>query len=171
MIISVDPGVKATGIAVFDDGELAFAFLARGADWFATAKNAHDKLCERLPLDLVEQSLYIGEVPQVYQARHLKGDPNDLIDVTLVFAALVGCKGLAPVLYRPREWKGQVPKRVSNDRIWSKLSDDERQRVELPPGRKKTAGALSHNVIDAIGIGLHYLRRGEKRSRASGKRS
>jgi len=59
--------------------------------------------------------------------------------------------------YLPREWKGQVPKRIHQPRIIKALTDEERAEMDkdLAPYTK----SLRHNALDAVGIGLKYLRR------------
>jgi len=53
----------------------------------------------------------------------------------------------------PYEWKKQVPKSISSRRSEDALSEDERERVALP-----SAKGLAHNVWDAVGIGLYWVR-------------
>ena len=52
------------------------------------------------------------------------------------------------ILVKPAEWKGQVPKKIMNERVLSKLSAQERAIVKD-----------NHNAIDAVGLGLHVLGR------------
>jgi hypothetical protein len=54
----------------------------------------------------------------------------------------------------PSGWKKQTPKRIKNRRDVAKLSDEENARVEWP----RAAEDRTH-VADAIGIGLHHLKR------------
>lgn len=150
MLVAIDPGVRRMGVAGFDlKGELLYAFLACGDKWPETIQAVRDWVVDR---DDVCDRLVV-EKPQVYVQRKLKGDPNDLIDVAVVVGALISSFGFGNfTLYRPHEWKGQVPKEVAVERIKAALSDKELQRLELP------AKSYQHNVYDAIGIGLHYLR-------------
>jgi hypothetical protein len=108
------------------------------------------------------------ERPQVYVHSRAKGDPNDLITLALVAGAIAGGMRtsrtkLLVVEYRPAEWKGQVPKHVMEKRVKRSLAEHEHERVQLP-----SAGALAHNVWDAIGIGLHHLR-GIRRRHGTGE--
>ena len=155
MKISVDPGKKEAGIAVWEDGELACAFLARGEDWDLTAFQAYATLLQRFPEQVIHGCELIIERPQIYQQKHLKGDPNDLVLLAYMAGAFAGYIGsFKPVLYYPREWKKQVPKKIMVERIKSKLSKDEHRRVELP-----RAKSLHHNIWDAIGVGLFRVGR------------
>jgi len=155
MRVSVDPGKKEAGIAAWENGELACAFLARGEDWDSTAFSAYGMLLERFPREVLLGAELILERPQIYQQKYLKGDPNDLIPLALMGGAFAGYLfSFSPVLYYPREWKKQVPKDVMTERIKRRLSKDEHRRVELP-----RAKSLHHNIWDGVGIGLFRLGR------------
>jgi len=158
MLISVDPGVNCAGVAIFEDGELSSAWLSEGESWIATAQAVWNDLECNYPLEILGGMSLAIEVMQVYRQHLLKGDPNDLIDVSLMAGALVGiasCKSCnETTAYRPRQWKGQVPKKVMTKRIEEKLSPDELARVQLPKDKKKQL-----DVWDAIGIGLYHLRK------------
>lgn len=63
--------------------------------------------------------------------------------------------GASVQLVLPKEWKGQVPKEIFLKRIEKRLDEQEKSVLDsksLPLSKK-------HNVIDAIGIGLYYLKR------------
>jgi hypothetical protein len=165
----MDPGKKLAGIAVFIEGTLDYAFLAKGEGPPDVALDVADKLCPRYTYP--ETAVFVSEYPQIYQAMRVVsgarkrvsfGDPNDLlplaqcvgaVQIALIFRRLVWstkhCK-----TYLPREWKGQVPKDIMIKRIQERLAPDERTRVEHP-----RAKSLSHNVWDAVGIGLRTLGR------------
>lgn len=137
-MIYVDPGVKACGVACFEEAQLRWARYVPAAD---------------LP-HYFDGSPLLCEFPRIYPGSgQQKGDLNDLLNV----AAVVGlCEGLngdercARVF--PSQWKGQVPKKIMTARILSKLSDVERSRIIR-------VGAKDHNTIDAVGIGLWHLGR------------
>lgn len=158
MIVAVDPGVNEAGVALFDDGELACAFLSRGpGGWLETAKQVVLDVGGRVPLPQVAE--LVVETMQVYRQRLLSGDPNDLVDVAMGAGAVAGLlsavwRDVAVTVYRPAEWKKQVPKRIKNARDVAKLSDEESARVEWPRAR-----ADKTHVADAVGIGLHHLKR------------
>jgi len=156
-LIAIDPGVKCAGVAVFDScGELAAAWLAKGGSWTETATAVRNELVTRYMPPLLAKAEIAIEVPQIYTQAKLKGDPNDLVDLALMAGCFVGLMAGPQTRvtgYRPRQWKGQVPKNVMTKRIQGKLSPDEHERVELP-----TAKELQHNVWDGIGIGLHHER-------------
>lgn len=93
----------------------------------------------------------IIEVPQVYQGRAQKGDPNDLITLAVEVGRIGACFIGGFELIRPRTWKGTVKKEIMTKRILSKLT----------PTEMDVLGVLrqNHNVVDAVGIGLWKLGR------------
>lgn len=151
VLICLDPGVKAAGVAIYEDNELSRAFLASGSGWQDTAQTAWELILDGYPFGLrgLNPELAI-EIPQVYEKR--KTDPNDLISLALMAGAFAG-RAVEVTTYLPRIWKGQVPKHIMTRRIKKKLSPEEMTRVELPSAR-----SLQHNVWDAVGIGQYHLR-------------
>lgn len=154
-LVSVDPGVHAVGIAFFIDRRLCSAAYV-GGEWrgHRLPQVAFDAVAGALPR--AYEITLVVEVPQVYgHGGAGKGeDPNDLIDLALVVGAFVGyLRPVALTIYRPREWKGQVPKDVMTRRIKEKLAPEEVAKVRLPARGKQ------HNVWDAVGIGLKKLGR------------
>jgi hypothetical protein len=159
MLVSVDPGVKEAGVAVFEDQELVAAWLERGEDWLETAQNVYRQIDLRYPSEVARGIAWVIEIPQVYTQNKLKGDPNDLIQLALVAGALGSLTHTDDlrnrfITYLPRQWKGQTPKKTMNKRVQGRLSREELERVELP-----RAESLQHNVWDAIGIGMYQIRR------------
>ena len=152
MIISVDPGSKRAGIAVFEDFELSSAWLVKGENWFDTAREAMASLLHRYPAEVLRQLTLVIERPQIYPKNPVP--PHDLVTIAMMVAALQG--RLAPqntIEYFPKKWKDQVPKEIKCDRIWENLSAEERSRVELPKNKKHRL-----DVLDAVGIGAYHLR-------------
>ena len=162
-LFSFDPGLRGTGVAVFENKVLvACAYVRspnkkdRGArawkDMGWAAHTWYHKTMDGWSPDAVAH-----EQMQVYRASLQKGDPNDLLELAGVcgwVAALVGtdCK-VTP--YLPRQWKGQIPKDVHAKRILGRLNPNEAQVLKA----EKIPKSLEHNVIDAIGIGLYHLKR------------
>jgi hypothetical protein len=157
MILSIDPGLHACGLSVWSHD------LSNPLLWAGLVKNsgAH----RRTMVDSVDAKLYelygtyrkidqlAVEVPQVYIASRSKGDPNDLIQLALVVGAFEQWFSGAVFMYKPADWKGQVPKPIMEARILKRLSDDEKNKIEKAPK------SLMHNTIDSCGIGLHHLKR------------
>jgi hypothetical protein len=157
-IVSIDPGVKLAGIALWQEGIMISATLLRGNHWTEVADSAAE-FFSGIPLDQIAI-----EKPQVYVRSRSKGDPNDLIDLALAAGAIAqALRILSPNAtiheYKPAEWKGQLPKDLCVERTRFALTDDERKRVNLP-----RAKSLAHNVYDAIGIGLKHLKRSRLRA-------
>ena len=131
-LYAIDPGVHMCGIAVFDDTRLISAFYGK------LPEDGNYSTCE-----------LIIEMPRIYPGSgQQKGDLNDLLNL----AAVVGhnealFSALRSRRVFPAQWKGQVPKKAMNQRILKRLSLFEAARIQ-------SAGAKSHNVIDAVGIGL-----------------
>jgi hypothetical protein len=151
-VIAVDPGLRHSGVAIFEGGLLVRAMLAKnpvkkGADATALAAMADTIMNTTGGLGFVQPEVVVVERMQAYDVTHQKGDQNDLISLAILAGML-----RPDYLYLPREWKGQLPKAAMGERILSRLSLEERNRIV-------DAGALTHNVIDAVGIGLHHLGR------------
>lgn len=169
-LMSVDPGKRHTAVAVFDlnsrelicaeiikarrfpedDLEACELMVRAVAEWHA--------MHSRRPAYPVE---LVVERPQVYTAgkQHKGGrwtDPNDLpplfgVDVGLA----VHFSPLRMRSYFPHEWKGTMTKEAMGARVLTRLSPGER-------GNVASRMLADHNVLDAIGIGLHHLGRLER---------
>lgn len=154
-LVAVDPGVKATGIAVFEDNELAHVGLLRAVDLRSMIKVLADIGIDDCP-DAV-----VVERPTVYH-RGGKGDPNDLVSIAIVAGAAAALLGgywrtTEVVFVEPRTWKGSVLKDVHNIRIIKLLNKEE--HLILNDGVASAPTSLVHNVVDAVGLGLYQLGR------------
>lgn len=172
-LLAVDQSLSCPGIAVFRTGRLiastslpqspqttvpiAFRTVAVATRVFSWAQEYLDNL----------RTLVI-EWPQIYVAIKSKGNPNDLLSVAGVGAALAGMlshatlrNGAGRCLHvlspTPAEWAGQLPKSTNSKlasqsprarRILSRLDVDER-----------SVATLKHDALDAIGLGLYTLGR------------
>lgn len=137
-MMAVDPGTKSTGLAFFLDGKLRSADRRK----FTTCAELQPFGQESL-VDVL-----VCEVPQAYPRS--KVDPNDLIKLALLAGGLVAQTiAVHKVLVKPREWKGQVPKKIHNARTLAALT----------PAELKLCEGVSHDEIDAVGLGLWYLGR------------
>lgn len=147
-MISIDPGAHYFAYARWDKNELADA----GRMTFMTYWCAVELLHNMLSFDS-ENIKVVCEWPQVYQRVKSKADPEDL----LVLAATVGALGTVVeraeqfVLYRPREWKGNIPKEIHHPRILKACPE---AKQFLPKNKKHAA-----DILDAVGIGLYHLSR------------
>ncbi len=169
MLLAIDPSVRSSGVALFHvlEGKLLAAGRVTtkndGGDdeswrWLYMARTIQrwvDSMCAVGSLTGI-----VFERPQIYRASKSKGDPNDLIGLAGVAMAVVGLFSQSLLVdvasYTPAEWCGALPKATRGSakasprakRILSRLSDRE---LALVPDQ--------HDVIDAVGVGLHRLGR------------
>lgn len=143
--LACDPGVtKGHAIAVFDDVCLESVQMVQDFGKWAT-EFSKDFEVDELALEL----------PVVRQARLQKGRQSDIVNLAAAAGGVVStCILLWPdcaaTMYKPEEWKGQLPKKIACDRIKDRLTIMEKLRL---PKR------LSHDMLDAIGIGFHCFDR------------
>jgi hypothetical protein len=140
-LIAIDPGVHYCGVATYEQGTLLLG------EYYSVLETI-DYLKAHLDC---KTNLVIVEKPQIYPRA--KGDPNDLIDLAVVVGQVISFAN-DYTTYKPREWKGQVPKDVMVNRIKSKLSTKEISHIS-----PRIRTSKLHNVYDAIGIGLFALGR------------
>ncbi len=157
VLVSIDPGKKASGYAIFVKRELVACGMAAQAEdllkhWGADSQPGPAGVCHARGWP----AIVVMEYPKVYDRRRWKGDPNDLLPITAAGALLAGV--LHPKRFKivhPEEWKGQTPKEIQNSRDLGALSSMEVAAV----GAAGIAPSKAHNMIDAIGIGLWELER------------
>ncbi len=150
--LAFDPGKRAVGWAYFFEGQLKDCGLITEDDSRSLFENLaiFAKQWDEWELNIVI------EIPQVYRQSKWKGDPNDLIEVAVVSGALGLCFAEKPTRFvKPHDWKGNVPKNIHNDRVLGRLSKPERQ---IFAEEKSFSKAQAHNVVDAIGLGLWFLK-------------
>ena len=149
LILCLDPGARAAGCALFENGELTTAWLARGKNWTETA----DDVMRQMPVSAILVQTVVIERMQIYKDTPVP-HANDCITLSLMAGRVTGYfPGCNVVSYRPNTWKGGVKKSIMTKRILSKLSKDEYDRIDMPK-----AMSLFHNIVDAIGIGLYHTR-------------
>ncbi len=165
--VAVDPGVNA-GVAIFKRWSLVGAFLVKDEgvssleNTVQHARTIRLEVWKRFGQDLPGRprrrppAHLVVEVPQVYQRG--KGDQNDLLLLALsagaIAASFVENYDIEVHGYLPAQWKGQVPKDITKRRVLEELFEEEKALIELP-----SAKSLQHNVFDAIGLGMHHLKR------------
>lgn len=142
---------------MFVDGALIHAAYARNPEKVERGPVAWVRMAEavRTEVEPVDVDLVI-EVPQVYVAGRSKGDPDDLLELAGVDGAITTLLRPGKIAgFKPREWKGQVPKEIHHARVLRKLNEAETavlERANVPP-------SLRHNVVDAVALGVWFLRR------------
>jgi hypothetical protein len=150
MILSFDPGLRKAGCALWDfDGNLVRAWTVRQRNRKLTDLPAWTRLVGQIKLESPVKVL-VSEMAQIY-ARNRRTNPEGLLQITGVIGALAWrFRDAELYCYRPREWKGQIPKGVMQARLESALSREELGRVEK---------GATHDTWDAIGIGVFHLRK------------
>lgn len=179
-LLALDPGIQRAGAALFEDGRLVRAALVTSAaprEWDVAARcraMAYTIRAWTYPLGPDSVREVAAEWPQVYRAGRAKrgADPNDLLALSGVVAAAATLFESAvhdPAVvrtYLPRDWKGTLGDNEDGDYlVEQRVCGDQQGRggrldaVELEV-IAWPAESLKHNVVDAIGIGLHHLGRG-----------
>ena len=158
-LLAIDPGIKACGWAIFKENRYMASGLARPFsthDLLEALKETTNIIFNKWE-DFMSGTkmpdILVIEKPQIYQQKHLKGDPNDLMPLGILAGAvwirMVPNRCVMPL---PKEWKGQTPKDVMSRRTISQL--DRQERDLLKDDVERIPSYLRHNVYDAIGIAL-----------------
>lgn len=145
-LLAIDPGVHHHGLALFhDDGRLSRCGLVRGPAGRTSLAEGASRLAYLTDRWLDERGArVVAELPQ--DRGQDRVPPADLIALSVVLGWTLGALAWQTTLISPADWKGSTPKSKHQPRIIAALSPDE---AALIP-----SGALAHNVVDAIGIGL-----------------
>lgn len=179
ILYSIDPGINGCGLAAFQDGVLIRASYVRPQKGYASDTTARRVFAMASSLHLGMSGMdptVVIERPQVYREVHLKGDPNDLLPLAEIGGCLMGLLGKPIIQVLPRQWKGTVDPEVMIQRIKERLTPEEFSKVVHPENScltcrtqetklfcTKPHSCVSHNTYDAIGVGLHFLGRLERR--------
>lgn len=160
--ICIDPGLRHSGVALYEHETLYRAWLAknpvrkeRGPNaWFKMADAIFDSWMGFAPFNCHLLGTLVIECPQIYWGQKGGGNAADIIELAGVVGAVSATiPALTRVHFLPRKWKGQVPKDTHNRRVMSKLSAHEL------PALEPVAASLQNNMIDAIGLGLFHFGR------------
>lgn len=142
MLLAIDPGADSGWARFGDDGALVACGLNDGA------------------MDAGITRIYI-ERPMIYPGGRQQARPRDIITLALRAGDwagwLRGFVGVQAEYVEPAEWKGQVRKDIHHARIWARLSPAE--QAIAADAAKGIAPSKRHNMLDAIGIGLHAIGR------------
>jgi hypothetical protein len=96
------------------------------------------------------------EHPMIYPMGKSSSRPNDIVKLAITAGRQSGPWEDVTWL-APHEWKGQVPDDILERRILAVLAPDEKFIVRTI--LEKTPKSYRHNLTDAIGIGLVFLKR------------
>lgn len=185
MILAIDPSTTTVGAALFVpfDRRL-FAATSLPLEvlvdedplvrWLRAAEYARVWAADMLLQTGGRVSSFVFERPQFYSAVKSKGDPNKLVGVLGVGAALAGmfysCGVREFRSYLPAEWIGQLSKvcPTCKGKAKKKCKDCRGSAWETPRGRRiqsrlsideRAACPDQNDAIDAVGIGLKHVGR------------
>lgn len=170
IVVSIDPGIRGCGVAVWINGVLQIAAYVPNS----SKSGAGPAECVEMALAIkVWLALYaiprvdvlVVEWPQMYGGRASRGDSNDLLPLTGVDCAIAALHPNAAVHhYVPHSWKGSIekPKKAADpypieERVKKKLTPEENSRVHWPKSEKH-----GWDVSDGLGVGLKFLGRFER---------
>ena len=169
VLLAVDCSLVTPGAALFVDGVLVRAERVKAAAWVKkTLSRASRCAVVASAIEAWGRSVLLGQTdrgkmtelvlewPQIYRASKSKGDPNDLLGIAGVAAALAALVGVPCKSPTPAEWIGQLPKATSGD-PWTSPRG---ARVRARLGAEELAACENtHDAIDAVGLGLWSLGR------------
>lgn len=158
-ILSVDPGLRCVGVALFKDGVLVRAAALRGpttgrgpAVWSALAQDV-----ERW-VGMQGNPTTPGTLVVELMKVQVKGraDPADLLELAGVTGAIVGrLSSWSAEGFEPAAWKGQVPRDIYGARVEGHLrAEGLWSRVEVP-----SRATELNDAMHAAGLGRWYLAR------------
>lgn len=153
-LLSIDPGFRYFGFALFSEGSLIRAGLSKTSSekWEVWEGQPPDftNLIEIVQSLVWKDKVAVIEFPQVYKETP---NPNDIVKLASAcgaYTAILQSLGFTVSWVKPKDWKGTVPKEIMLKRILAKLETSEYAFIENPK---------DHNIIDAIGVGLWKLNR------------
>lgn len=172
-LLAIDPSLTRTGFAIFHHKRLLLTATVPGGDTkdavAARAKEIATDIHTRF-MDTVKAAggtlfldglAFVSEWPQIYTAVKSKGDPNGMFGMCAIASMLyMNLNPMVSVFYKPAQWCGQIPKGTTKKdaltsprarRVLASLTDAERNNLDM----KK----LTHDELDAIGLGLYALDR------------
>lgn len=156
LLLSIDTSIRAMGYGLFSSTLIKCGLIRSKAELPGDAINEQLNSLNNT-LSVVPDHILI-ELPQIYDPRRWKGDPNDLIWVSVLCGGIAGLYLQAHTEYvLPSQWKGQSSKDVVQYRVEQVLTIPELDVIERD--MTPVPAYLRHNVWEAIGIGLFSLHR------------
>lgn len=179
MIVSIDPGIRHCGVAIWTKAGAPWVLYKAG---LVVSPYTGKNQLEAARSMAVEVAKYVNatgwsleelviERPQVIRGWTKNAGSITALSITVgALAAAVASNSdpatLSPlptlVEYLPVQQKGNVPKPIMEDRTRARLSLVEMAAVSLPKRGNKISMSLAHNVFDSIWLGLQHLGRGSK---------
>jgi hypothetical protein len=138
MYVTIDPGLD-TGWALW--GRLGLVACGLG-DPRSSEKHVAEEI----------HDVWI-ESPVIYPRS--KADPNDVLKLALKAGRWAGIYETLVVVQhfvKPADWKGQLSKDICHARMWARISEAEKEIVDL--GVRKLSASKRHNVLDAVAFGV-----------------
>ena len=155
VLLSIDPSVNSCGVCIFINGAPThYELLTPKEARKQTYPNELDKLqakCRELVVkvkglvDLYKVTSIICEHPEHWDESGFVARESGALQKLTFFIGMV-CFLDNVALVTPRQWKGQMPKLVTRNRLVKKYPD-------------KDFATIDHNVIDAIGIGEWFCKK------------
>ena len=156
-VVSIDPGKHAVAYALWGhhgDRLEGGGVLRSDSDVFSDSVSFLRRRAEAM--GTVRRGLAMVAVVELMTAwpRDRRSQPQDLIAVATVGAAVGAVWARRLVFVRPDQWKGQVPKTVTQHRVRDALNA--RERAVLQGVLDRVPRGQWHDIYDAVGIGLHH---------------
>lgn len=147
--IGIDPGTRATGIALLSNNNIDDYELIRGKsnDWKENSRNIVNEIHHFVKRHWAVEDIVL-EIPEHWggDAKGFAARESGAILKLSMFAGIVYGSLLflnkTVTLCSPSKWKGQLPKVVVANRL-HKIYDFPKD--------------LNHNIVDAIGIAHSYM--------------
>jgi hypothetical protein len=160
-LLAVDPGVRSIGWAEFELWHVAPRLLSCGLA--RSAESADLDAFRAMAGALPGCPMQVVERPQIYQQSRSKGDPEDLARI-LILCGMLAQRTYATQLVLPRTWKGTIKKTAKIGDYVVHRRNKAVLGAYLPPAAE-VPRSLAHNVADAVGLGLWWLRQNAPRGR------
>jgi len=158
--LSIDVGTRTTGWAYFVDDELKYFGFIKPRDFrndascdaevaFLRAQDVFDALCDyKVDEVILEQPHHHRNTPNHENIRVLVQFTQALYTLFYLDAA----NGAKVHAYLPSEWKGTVPKQVTQRRVQEFLTESQQKTID------SYSKNVQHDVYDAIGIGKFRIK-------------
>jgi hypothetical protein len=147
----VDPGKKEAGVALFENKNLVYCFLAKAEGPVELAYAIHAKVDSVFGKNKVDRVVCEGQ--QVYGRGG--GNPNDLFPLSQCVGAVIALAKTADYeIILPRVWTKGV-KKEARQKVFLESITAENTRKMI----KQSCASKSklHNVIDAVHLGYFYV--------------